>query len=154
MTSSATHGDVTAVAGRGARGGVGPRRPKPRPAVRRAPRDNAGGVLFSDAAADRNGAAGALLERHGTQLVVLKPASVVEAAAADLRRRWQKQDGRSAQFEPYAFHRAHVRVAANIADLIGRAIAGRSLGGGSGKRVTRLLYGDAALLQAALAEAT
>jgi hypothetical protein len=92
-----------------------------------------------------------LLEHHGTKLVTLKPDSIVAAARADLNKAVRKREGRLDRFEPYAFHRVHVRAADYADELITLAIKGRELGLASGKAMTRLLYGDEELLYAALA---
>lgn len=91
------------------------------------------------------------LERHGTALMALKPGSVAAAAEFDLRRRGDKHVGDCDRFAPYSFHRTHVRKASGAVNLIDRAIAEPQLGAASGKRITRLFYGEPDLLWAARA---
>jgi hypothetical protein len=91
-----------------------------------------------------------LLDRHGTVLCTLKPANVIQAAAADLRLRTRKGEQRADPFAPYSFHRRHVGKAGNVRELIDLAARERERGLASGKRSTRLLYGAAELLRAAL----
>lgn len=90
------------------------------------------------------------LQRHGTKLFELKPANLVQAARADRRKVERNTDGSSKTYLPYAFHRAHVRRSDNERDLIGRALADRDRGLGSGKANTRMIYGDEELLRRAL----
>jgi hypothetical protein len=92
-----------------------------------------------------------VLDHHGTKLSALQPGSVVYAARADLRRYVYKLEHKDAdQRAPYAFHRLHVRAADTAADLIRLAIADRPRGVSSGKRNTRTIYSDEALLRGAL----
>jgi hypothetical protein len=88
-----------------------------------------------------------LLDEHGTSLHELKPISIIDAAKADLRRR---QGNRGTGREHYAFHRLHVRKASDPAELLAVALRDRQRGLTSGKRWTRLIYGDEPLLQRAL----
>lgn len=89
----------------------------------------------------------------------LTPGSVVQAAAADLQRHVrnlevrERQAWRGGRFEPYAFHRDHVRRANAAHELIALALKQPGFGVGSGKRTTRNLYADAPLLSAALEQA-
>lgn len=84
---------------------------------------------------------------------MLKPQNIVQAAEADLRRR--KHNTMEAQldspaYEPYAFHRAHVRRARDVKALLTLAIMCPAPGRTSDKHNTRMIYGDTALLVAAL----
>lgn len=89
----------------------------------------------------------------------LTPGAIVTAARSDLKRHLRNLDVRARQrtrggrFEAYAFHRDHVRRARDARELLVMALtpSGRVLGEGSGKRMTRALYADADLVQAALA---
>ena len=80
----------------------------------------------------------------------LKPASIVAAAEADLALRGRQcgvwLEGKGWRPQPYCFHRAHVARASCALDLIDRAIADRYSGVYSGKRITRIIYGDENLL--------
>lgn len=99
-----------------------------------------------------------VLADHGTELMVLKPSSVLQAAKADMARRVRNAEiaaertgpswGRYATgpYEHYAFHREHVRKAVDAHDLLARAMADPAPGLSSNKPNTRLLYGDSALL--------
>lgn len=98
-----------------------------------------------------------LLAEHGTELMVLKPTILVQAAQADLKRKQRNADRgeRRSQFqgegyEPYAFHRAHVRKAIDARDLIAKALAEIGLGQASGKDDTRLIYSNEQLLAEAM----
>lgn len=90
------------------------------------------------------------LDRHGTRAFVLKPSAVVAAVEADLvlRERKRKRRGQHPAGGTYVFHRDHVRRASCALDLVDRAIRDRYAGVGSGKRITRLVYGDEELLAA------
>lgn len=92
-----------------------------------------------------------VLEQHGTRLSALSPTSIVSAARADLKREQSKREGGVPRWLPYCFHRLHVRKATSAPELITLALQERERGTASGKRETRLIYGDEALLQAALA---
>lgn len=93
---------------------------------------------------------GELLEQHGTALhSQLKAKVIVDAAIADLRLQVRKYDGYDRN-APYSFHRRHVRKAQSARELIELAIRGRNASLVSGKRTTRTIYANAALLQAAL----
>lgn len=91
-----------------------------------------------------------VLEQHGTKLCALKASSIVAAARADLAKVSHKRAKRLDRYEPYCFHRTHVRAAKSAADLISRALDDRERGLSSGKKATRLIYGDQELLAAAL----
>jgi len=94
-----------------------------------------------------------LLERHGIKAFALKPSALIAAAEADLRLRSQQQGAQRSGPRPYCFHRSHVVRASCALDLIDRAIRDRYSGVWSAKRITRIIYGDADLLAAALDEA-
>ena len=100
-----------------------------------------------------------LLEEHGTQLMVLKPSSIWQAAMEDLKRRAHNAEitekaRKSAFFvgayRQYAFHREHVAKSSTANDLIRLAIAQPGLGQKSGKQHTRLIYSDIELLKVSL----
>lgn len=95
----------------------------------------------------------ATLAEHGTKIVRLKPASLVQAARADLERKARnanREFGDHDGFEAYAFHRRHVRKSADVCELLKRAKDQIGLGQMSGKYNTRLLYSDESLLQEAI----
>lgn len=103
-----------------------------------------------------------MLSEHGTELMVLKPSSIWQAAMADIGRRTNNRwdSGPPAEYQHYAFHRKHVEKAETANDIIRAAIAdvegsyGKdakpSLGAASGKPQTRLLYSNLDLLRKAL----
>lgn len=97
-----------------------------------------------------------LLDDHGTKLHELKPAAIVWAAEADLRRRTRNRtataDSMVGAGEHCAFHRYHVRKAEHVTDLLAVALRDRQRGLESGKRWTRLIYRDEALLEQAIVE--
>ncbi len=81
----------------------------------------------------------------------LLPRNVLQAAEADLMRRYRnKARAKTGEFELYAFHRDQVRKAKSIEELVSTALMQPSCGLASKKRNTKLLYGDGALLVAAL----
>jgi hypothetical protein len=94
-----------------------------------------------------------LLLDHGTKLVELKPANIVQAAEADLKRVEINTERSIGTYETYAFHRNHVRKAESVIELIRFALQDRERGLISSKYNTRLIYRDAELLQRALVEA-
>lgn len=94
---------------------------------------------------DRN-----MLQQYGTELMVLKPASLIQAARADLQRRARNAEERAGSYEQFAFHRAHVRKAVDAHDLLVRALMEPGLGLASGKYNTRLIYSNGALLLKAI----
>jgi hypothetical protein len=77
----------------------------------------------------------------------LKPSSILDAARSDLERRLRNAErymSDQAGMEQYAFHRADVRKAKDIGDLMRRAL---QRGGYDGqKRATRFIYNDFVLL--------
>lgn len=94
-----------------------------------------------------------MLQEHGTEILKLKPSSLLQAAHADLRRRERnaveaREGGLS--YEQFAFHRAHVRKAADAQDLLVRALMEPGRGLASAKYNTRLIYGDGSTLLAAI----
>lgn len=94
-----------------------------------------------------------MLAEHGTQLIELKPSTVLQAAAEDIRRHARNKEAASlgdASFEHFAFHRKHVRKAEDVESLLVRALMEPGLGLASAKYNTRLLYSDGALLKAAI----
>lgn len=89
----------------------------------------------------------------------LKPQNIVQAAEADLKREARnirrasllavgQTDGTG--YEEYAFHRKHVRKAVMPSSLIVMALMDPTPGLESHKDNTRLIYGDAQLLIAAI----
>ncbi len=80
----------------------------------------------------------------------LKAASILAAAAADLKAWRAKREGELCAGERYCFAREHVGLADSAAELIDFAIADRSRGMTSSKRITRAIYAEEALLRAAL----
>lgn len=94
-----------------------------------------------------------MLEDYGTMLMVLKPSSLVAAAQADMRRRARNADEAQTDrpsYEPFAFHRTHVRKAVDAEDLLVRALMEPGLGRASGKYNTRLIYSNGELLVKAI----
>lgn len=94
-----------------------------------------------------------MLAAHGTELNALKPVNVLQAAQADFgrkRRNAEQAAYRDHSYEPYAFHRFHVRKAVDAGDLLVRALMDPQPGMASDKFNTRLIYGNGALLVAAI----
>lgn len=94
-----------------------------------------------------------MLAEHGTELMVLKPASLVKAAEADLARRMRnahEAGGQHPSYEQFAFHRSHVRKAVDAQDLLIRALMEPGLGLASAKYNTRLIYSNGGLLRKAI----
>lgn len=94
-----------------------------------------------------------MLAEHGTTLMLLKPSSLLQAAQADLKRRGRNAEEATADapsYEQFAFHRSHVRKAADAHDLLIRALMEPGLGQASGKYNTRLIYGNGELLLKAI----
>ena len=94
-----------------------------------------------------------MLAEHGTKLMDLKPSTVLQAAAEDLRRHARNKAAAlegDLSFEQFAFHRRHVRKAVDALDLLVRAYIEPGVGQSSAKYNTRLLYSDARLLQDAI----
>lgn len=99
-----------------------------------------------------------VLADHGTELMKLRPANVIQAAQADMKRRMRNSEIGVARgdhhagdaYEPYAFHRDHVRRAIDPYDLLIRALMDPTRGLESDKTNTRLIYRDAALLLQAI----
>lgn len=88
---------------------------------------------------------------------MLKPQNIVQAAEADMKRalRNAEQVALSKQFkvsyEPYAFHRDHVRRAFNSPrELIILALMDPAAAERTAKENTKLIYGNAALLVEAI----
>lgn len=82
---------------------------------------------------------------------MLKPQNIVQAAEADLGR--SRHNAEEAKFnnptyEPYAFHRIHARRAVSAHELILLALMDPMVK--TAKPNTKLIYGDAQLLLAAL----
>ena len=86
---------------------------------------------------------------HGTKLMQLKPSSVLQTAENDLRLRDRRKEDKEER-SYYAFHRVHVRKAERALDLIRLAIGDLERGRASGKRNTRIIYEDEAVLIEAL----
>lgn len=95
-----------------------------------------------------------MLHEHGTKAFDLPPSAIVATAASDLRLRERKSEDDSLATQPYAFHRAHVRKATTPAELIALALKEPGKAETSNKLNTKRIYGDAALLAAALEVAT
>ena len=94
-----------------------------------------------------------MLAEHGTPLMELKPSTVLQAAAEDIKRHTRNQHAAmlgELSFEHFAFHRKHVRKAVDARDLLIRALMEPGIGLSSAKYNTRLLYGNGALLKAAI----
>jgi hypothetical protein len=95
-----------------------------------------------------------MLAEHGTQLMMLKPCSLLRTAEADLVRRGRNEATEAGTYEHYAFHRKHVKKANTAAELISLAAAEPDIGLASAKYNTRLIYSDTELLLAARELAT
>lgn len=85
---------------------------------------------------------------------MLKPQNILQAAEADMQRR--DHNAREAElsdpaYEPYAFHRLHVRRARDACELLVLALMDPAMAEKTIKHNTKLIYGDAGLLLAALA---
>jgi hypothetical protein len=94
-----------------------------------------------------------MLADHGTKLMELKPSMVVQAAEEDIRKHRRNKEAAQFTGEPYehfAFHRRHVRKAADALDLLVRAYVEPGVGLSSAKYNTRLLYSDERLLMDAI----
>ncbi len=94
-----------------------------------------------------------MLHEHGTELMMLKPSSLLSTARADLMRSLRNSEEAQSQnpaYQHYAFHRKHVRQATDDVDLLTRALMDPVPGLESGKYNTRLIYGNAGLLLAAI----
>lgn len=83
----------------------------------------------------------------------LTPHSIVDAAAADLLAREHKRDGKLSYGVRYCFVREHVLRADSVPELLALAINDRQRGLRCCKRLTRAIYGDPAILEAALVRA-
>src|SRR5216684_5512043 len=102
-----------------------------------------------------------ILDEHGTQLMELKPSSILAAAEEDLRRRarnkiaYQDRENEvtTVGYEQYAFLCCHVHRAKNVQQLLRLAIfdarSEEKAGQRSSKRMTRLIYRWERLLQEA-----
>lgn len=90
------------------------------------------------------------LEQHGTTLMQFKPEAIWRMAMADFDRRAGNANADVTEMKHYNFHRDHVRKATTANDILRAAIADLERGRGSGKKITRLLYGDAEQLRKAL----
>lgn len=83
----------------------------------------------------------------------LKPQNIIQAAEADLarhRRNAQEAQTSNPSYEQYAFHRNHVRKSETPQDLIRLALMNPSAAEKTVKANTKLIYGNAALLIAAI----
>ncbi len=83
----------------------------------------------------------------------LKPQNIVQAAEADLQRRdhnAREAEQRDPSYEPYAFHRLHVRRASDARGLLLLALMDPGMAEKTTKANTKLIYGDAGLLLAAI----
>jgi hypothetical protein len=89
----------------------------------------------------------------------LKPQNLIQAAEADLKRRLRNTEAVATTYERYAFHRMHVRRARSAHDLLRLALMSPPMKFDpeegtveltSTKPNTKLIYGNAGLLVAAL----
>lgn len=84
----------------------------------------------------------------------LKPQNIVQAAEADMQRSMRNAEQaalakyNAVSYEPYAFHRAHVRRARSAHELILLALMNPVMK--TAKHNTKMIYGDGALLVQAL----
>lgn len=96
-----------------------------------------------------------VLEIHGTEIGGLLPANIVQAAAEDFKRLKRNAEPMNTDYEHFAFHRTHAHKASRAAGreertLIELALKHQIVGAESGKKWTRLIYKDTAVLSAAL----
>jgi hypothetical protein len=107
-----------------------------------------------------------LLREHGTTLIRITPAMIVQGAQHDLKLKElkrqfvpveptivpieQKPQRVVAATHQYLFHRKHVAKADDVEQLIAVALDDREIGCASAKYHTRLIYEDEELLRAAL----
>jgi len=80
---------------------------------------------------------------------MLKPQNIIQAAAADLRRKQRNAEQakhRDHSYEPYAFHRTHVRRAISAHELVLLALMDGPVADKTAKENTRMIYGNARLL--------
>lgn len=83
----------------------------------------------------------------------LKPQNIVQAAQADFaraRRNAEQAKYKDHSYEPYAFHRRHVRKARSPHDLMLLALMDPAAAMKTAKDNTRMIYGNAGLLIEAL----
>lgn len=92
------------------------------------------------------------LHDHGTKLMQLKPSSIVTAAERDISRKFQNAVAAKLEepTEPYAFCSKHVKKSSTAIELVRNALSDLTVGQKSGKLMTRVIYGEEALLRAAL----
>lgn len=83
----------------------------------------------------------------------LKPQNIAQAAEADFaraRRNAEQAKYRDHSYEPYAFHRRHVRRAKSPHDLLLMALMDPMVAEKSAKANTRMIYNNSGLLLQAL----
>lgn len=88
---------------------------------------------------------------------MLKPVNIVQAAEADLKRKVrnaaqarQRFEYAGEPYEAYAFHRTHVRRADSAQALLVLALMNPQPAAKSAKKNTKIIYGNAELLVAAV----
>lgn len=91
-------------------------------------------------------------DTHGTKLMQLKPANIVQAAVADLELREKKKKAEADPELQYSFARKHVQRAASPCHLIALAYFEPAAAAATDKRATFLVYQDRMLLKETLAE--
>ncbi len=91
-----------------------------------------------------------LLALHGTAAFRLPPSAIVGTARRDLVVRARNAEADPGAWEPFAFHREHVREARSARHLLELALADRERGLASSKVQTLLLYANPDWLEAAL----
>lgn len=88
---------------------------------------------------------------------MLKPQNIVQAAEADLKRAARNVErafAEQAGYEPYAFHRKHVRRAGTANELLLLALMDPTIAEKTVKPNTRMIYRDARLLLDAIKSPT
>lgn len=91
-----------------------------------------------------------MLQEHGTQLLRLKPSSIVSAAEADLKLRERKKEHTAAPDEMYSFARKHVNRANSPGHLIALAYFDPNAAVSTDKKSTYVVYNDRDVLKTAL----
>lgn len=94
--------------------------------------------------------AGLMLQEHGTQLVRLKPANILQAAEADLRLRERKKEKTAEPDMMYSFARKHVQRANSPGHLIALAYFDPHAATSTDKKSTYVVYNDRGVLREAL----
>jgi hypothetical protein len=89
-------------------------------------------------------------DTHGTKLMQLKPASIVQAAHADLKLRDAKKEKKADPELQYSFARKHVQRAVSVGHLVALAYFDPGAANSTDKRSTYIVYQDRSLLKQTL----